>query len=188
VATEEHRRIAMRVDPDALAGRVDGLACRVVADVHAPGRRARLEAAAGGHLAACGPEVPWTQAPRSHGRARAVLALREQGIIAADGLLWAEEWLAELMLHADGELRDELRRARLGALMQADRRGRLAETLPAWLRHQGAVAAVAAELGVHRQTVRYRLGRLRELLDGQLDDPDARFELELALRAGTPGS
>ena len=40
-----------------------------------------------------------------------------------------------------------------------------------------------AELGVHPQTVRYRLGRLRELFGGALDDPDARFELELVLRA-----
>ena len=31
--------------------------------------------------------------------------------------------------------------------------------------------------------VRYRLARLRELMGDQLDDPDARFELELALRA-----
>jgi DNA-binding PucR family transcriptional regulator len=36
---------------------------------------------------------------------------------------------------------------------------------------------------VHPQTVRYRLGRLRELLGPALDDPDARFELELVLRA-----
>ena len=42
---------------------------------------------------------------------------------------------------------------------------------------------MAAELDVHPQTVRYRVNRLRELLGTQLDDPDARFELEIALRA-----
>ena len=42
---------------------------------------------------------------------------------------------------------------------------------------------MAAELHVHPQTARYRIARLRELLGEQLDDPDARFELELALRA-----
>jgi DNA-binding PucR family transcriptional regulator len=36
---------------------------------------------------------------------------------------------------------------------------------------------------VHPQTVRYRLGRLRELFGEQLDDPQHRVELELALRA-----
>ena len=45
------------------------------------------------------------------------------------------------------------------------------------------MAAVAAELHVHPQTVRYRLERLRESFGSALDDPDARFELELALRA-----
>jgi DNA-binding PucR family transcriptional regulator len=35
---------------------------------------------------------------------------------------------------------------------------------------------------VHPQTARYRLRRLRELL-GEIDDPGARFELALALRA-----
>ena len=39
-------------------------------------------------------------------------------------------------------------------------------------------------LHVHPQTVRYRLAALRELLgDATLADPEARFELELALRA-----
>jgi len=62
-------------------------------------------------------------------------------------------------------------------------RARLESTLRAWLRHRGAQAAVAAELGVHPQTVRYRMGRLRELFGGDLDDPEARFALEVALRA-----
>jgi DNA-binding PucR family transcriptional regulator len=38
-------------------------------------------------------------------------------------------------------------------------------------------------LHVHPQTVRYRLAKLRELLDDRLETPDGRFELELALRA-----
>jgi DNA-binding PucR family transcriptional regulator len=42
---------------------------------------------------------------------------------------------------------------------------------------------MARELHVHPQTARYRVARLRELLGAQLDDPDARFELEVALRA-----
>ena len=49
--------------------------------------------------------------------------------------------------------------------------------------HRGRTEAVAKALHVHPQTVRYRLARLRELFGPRLDDPDARFELELALRA-----
>jgi DNA-binding PucR family transcriptional regulator len=48
---------------------------------------------------------------------------------------------------------------------------------------RGNAAAMARALDLHPQTVRYRLARLRELLGDQLDDPDARLELELALRA-----
>ncbi len=40
---------------------------------------------------------------------------------------------------------------------------------------------MAAALDVHPQTVRYRLGRLRELFGDQLDDPAARLEIALAL-------
>ncbi|MHB8533285.1 MAG: helix-turn-helix domain-containing protein, partial [Solirubrobacteraceae bacterium] len=56
------------------------------------------------------------------------------------------------------------------------------ETLRAWLRAPGQRKAIAHALGVHPQTVRYRMGRLRELFGAALDDPDGRFELELALR------
>jgi DNA-binding PucR family transcriptional regulator len=62
-------------------------------------------------------------------------------------------------------------------------RERLEETLLAWLALEGARARVADSLSVHPQTVRYRLARLRELFGPVLDDPDARFELELVLRA-----
>ena len=43
--------------------------------------------------------------------------------------------------------------------------------------------AAAERLHVHVQTVRYRLGQLRELYGDELDDPVMRLELELALRA-----
>jgi len=46
----------------------------------------------------------------------------------------------------------------------------------------GAISPTAAALGVHPQTVRYRVARLRELFGTALDDPQSRFELQLALR------
>jgi DNA-binding PucR family transcriptional regulator len=60
----------------------------------------------------------------------------------------------------------------------------LTETLRAWLDRPGQVQAVAAALDVHPQTVRYRVKQLRELFGERLEDPEARFELSLALRAG----
>jgi DNA-binding PucR family transcriptional regulator len=46
------------------------------------------------------------------------------------------------------------------------------------------VTSVAERLGIHPQTARYRVGRLRELFGDALDDADARFWLEVALRVG----
>jgi purine catabolism regulator len=40
----------------------------------------------------------------------------------------------------------------------------------------------ATRLGVHRNTVAYRVARLEELADWDLEDPDLRFALELAVR------
>ena len=62
-------------------------------------------------------------------------------------------------------------------------RERLESTLLAYLRHRGNGPRMAFDLHVHPQTVRYRLARLRELLGAALDDPEARFELEVVLRA-----
>jgi DNA-binding PucR family transcriptional regulator len=53
-----------------------------------------------------------------------------------------------------------------------------------WLAEQGRLGQVARRLNIHPQTARYRIARLRELFGPELDDPDGRFWLELALRLG----
>jgi len=40
---------------------------------------------------------------------------------------------------------------------------------------------------VHPQTVRYRVAQLRDAFGGVLDEPDGRFELQLALRVRGAG-
>ncbi|MEO3749871.1 PucR family transcriptional regulator ligand-binding domain-containing protein [Streptomyces sp. B6B3] len=73
----------------------------------------------------------------------------------------------------------------LRALREHDARGRgdLVASLRAWLAHHGQWDAAAADLGVHRHTLRYRMRRVEEILDRSLDDPDVRMELWLALKA-----
>jgi purine catabolism regulator len=61
-------------------------------------------------------------------------------------------------------------------------RGDLEASLQAWLGHHGQWDAAAADLGVHRHTLRYRMRRVEELLGRSLDDTDVRMELWLALR------
>lgn len=59
----------------------------------------------------------------------------------------------------------------------------LAETLRAYLDGFGDVAAVAKQLHVHPNTVRYRVRRIETLLSTTLDDPDVRLLFSLGLRA-----
>ncbi|MER5180140.1 PucR family transcriptional regulator [Streptomyces sp. NPDC002896] len=73
----------------------------------------------------------------------------------------------------------------LRALYEHDARGRgdLVASLRAWLSRHGQWDAAAADLGVHRHTLRYRMRRVEEILGRSLDDPDVRMELWLALKA-----
>ncbi|MFC9678709.1 PucR family transcriptional regulator [Streptomyces sp. NPDC056948] len=64
-------------------------------------------------------------------------------------------------------------------------RGDLVASLRAWLSRHGQWDAAAADLGVHRHTLRYRMRRVEEILGRSLDDADARMELWLALKATT---
>lgn len=68
-------------------------------------------------------------------------------------------------------------------------RGDLVASLRAWLSRHGQWDAAAADLGVHRHTLRYRMRRVEEILGRSLDDPDVRMELWLALKttAGPAG-
>jgi DNA-binding PucR family transcriptional regulator len=118
-------------------------------------------------------------------RATAAQRLAAAGRLpAATGLIVADDHLADLLLAADPRVAADLAAARLAPLSElADGpRARLTETLAAWLDRPGQVQGIAVALGVHPQTVRYRVRQLRDLFGDRLEDPDARFELSLALR------
>jgi PucR C-terminal helix-turn-helix domain len=181
------RRLAQRLPATALVvtDETTGGGTALLPDPDAPALRARLERAAAQTTAVLGPAVPTLGAAGSARRAERVLALVEDGVLAGSGLVSADDQLAPLATHGDpGALADlaEERLAPLAAETPASRQ-RLIETLRAWLDHQGEAKLVAAELHVHPQTVRYRLGRLRALFGDDLDDPGRRFELALALRS-----
>ena len=176
---EAAERLAREIGQGTVAAALDGVACAIVPDPDAPGRRRQLAALLGDRAAALGPTVPWPRAGRSVRRALAAQPLATRGLTAT------EDHLATLLLTADPELAGELAEHRLAPLapLPATTAERLTATLRAWLDRPGQVQAVAAELGVHPQTVRYRVRQLRELFGDRLDDADGRFELALALRA-----
>jgi hypothetical protein len=180
---EQADRLALRLGTDALVAHV---APYIVALLPVPADRRELERAVRDRRAALGPEVAWQESAVSFARAREVLRLAgEGGIDGDDALLVAETHKLSLLLGADRRLARDVAEAALAPLAAETElsRERLGSTLDAWLRHRGRTEAVAKALHVHPQTVRYRLARLRELFGARLDDPDGRFELELALRA-----
>ena len=192
-------RLARRAAVGAVGAAVGGLAVVMVPDPDAPGRRRSLEAAVQGRAAALGPAVEWPEAAASVRRAAAAFRLAARGRLGrrrgsagvqgdgsdGRGLVVAEEHLGALLLAADQKLAADLASSRLAPLagLAPRARERLEATLRAWLDRPGQVQAVAAALGVHPQTVRYRIRQLRERFGPALEDPDARFELALALRA-----
>jgi len=193
---DEGERRAGRLGADVIAAPEADAVCVLVPDPDAPGRRAQLHAALGELPAALGPTVRWPDAERSFSRAAAMLRLRLQGALPDVGLVVAEEHLPALLLATDAKLSDDLAARSLEPLagLGAVARERAVRTLRAWLDHQGHLREAAAALDVHPQTVRYRLERLRERFGDALEDPERRFELEVALRtealrdkAGPPG-
>jgi DNA-binding PucR family transcriptional regulator len=101
----------------------------------------------------------------------------------------SEDHLARLVVTADPDAFDDLRARALAPLaaLRPATRDRLEETLRSWLLHQGRREAVAADLHVHAQTVRYRMGQLRELYDDRLDDPATVLDLVVALTENASG-
>ncbi len=177
----------MRLPVDAIADAIGEVTCVIVPDPDAPGRRAELDGAVrqAKVRAGLGTTVAWTEAALSFLRARAALALAPPDQAA---LISARDRAGDLMLAADPVLAAEFATAVLAPLapLSPGSRERLTATLAAWLDEQGRLGPAAGRLGIHPQTARYRLGRLRELFGPALDDPDQRFWLSLALRTRQP--
>ncbi|MCX4831668.1 helix-turn-helix domain-containing protein [Streptomyces sp. NBC_01016] len=131
-----------------------------------------------------GPVVPLAQAADSLRWAR---TLREHG--PADAHREAGRHLPDLLLLADPALVRLMATRRLAPLagLTPKQRNRLAHTLLAHLQSpHGSAPELAERLDIHPQTARQRLHHLQRLFGPALTDPDARFELEAALRAKTP--
>lgn len=71
-------------------------------------------------------------------------------------------------------------KAQLAALNDS---GRIESTLRAYLAHSGSLSELAAQEGVHINTLRYRLRRAEEVLGGRLTEPAVLARLYLALEA-----
>lgn len=177
-----------RLDHSCLHVRRQRMVCAIVPDPDGPQRRERLAMALRGAGAVVGHAVPLEQLPASMRVAEVAAQLRRTHVLEDDPV-FVDEHLDSIIVHRDARLLDAFRAQSLAPLAALGpvTRQRLCETLASWLRHLGDRRAVAEELHIHPQTVRYRLTQLRELFGDSLDDPDNRRRLTLALAWGLPG-
>src|SRR5690606_1114562 len=187
LAVEDAVAVAARL-PGAVGADLDPVGVVVVAARGEPDAAwlERVRGATGERRAVLGPVVGPAQARRSVELARAAWPLPAAGRLDAGvPLVRADEPLLPLLLAAAPGLASALVERALAPLraLPPGAAARAEETLRAWLDAHGDVTATAAALHVHPQTVRYRLAGLREAFGRALDDPAARLELAVALRA-----
>jgi purine catabolism regulator len=156
--------IVLVADDEALAGRLAGLPQRV------PGTAVGLSRPVGWAALADGIRQARQAAEHSRARGAGVTAFAD---LAAPGLA------SLLDPTATRAFADSL----LAPLRDADRAaaGDLVDSLRVWLAHHGQWEPAAAQLGVHRHTLRKRINRAADLLGRDLDEPGVRAELWLAL-------
>jgi hypothetical protein len=124
-----------------------------------------------------GPPVPLLQVRRSWVTAH-LLSERSGG-----EPLWVADWLPELLIRGAPEVSTTISERVVGPLdaLKPLQCHRLTTTLGAWLDHWGQRSAIAAQLGIHPQTVAYRVNQLRDVFGDDLDDPRWRLAAQLAL-------
>ncbi|MCD4533309.1 helix-turn-helix domain-containing protein [Nocardioides sp. cx-169] len=158
---------------------LDEVALLLVPDAHGRARGALLRTVADRSCVA-GPARPWLDVRASYDRA---MRARASGL---DGD--TEAHLVRLVLTADADALADLCADALAPLagLRPGVAEKLADTLRAWLLHQGRRDDVAEALFVHPQTVRYRMGQLRDLYGDRLEDPQTVLALTIALGASVP--
>jgi PucR C-terminal helix-turn-helix domain len=176
------RRALSRLDARSLPIRRPPLVGAVVPRGPRPAERAVLTGLLRGAHATVGAAVPPEQLARSLYFAEIAARLTKEHLLSDDPVFVADH-LDAIIVHRDHRLLDALGDQVLAPLEASppSSRARLRETLRSWLRHMGDRRAMAEELHVHPQTVRYRMGRLHELFGDSLDDPAVRARLLLAL-------
>jgi hypothetical protein len=156
------------------------LAVLLVPDADGAARGALMQTLRG-HQAHVGPARPWTLVRASYLRVLRArrLDLPTQGTSPID----TEQHLTWLVTTSDPAALADLRRRALAPFddVRPSTAERLIETLREWLLRQGRREDVADALHVHPQTVRYRMGQIRDLLGDRLNDPDAVLALTVAL-------
>lgn len=129
--------------------------------------------------------------PQALGECERILGWRDPDAHAGTRVLGLKDLgVARLLLCADSGILLRHSRDTLGELLSGSAAAeKLLQTLRTFVTQGRSVRAAALALGVHENTVRYRLGRVREVtgLD-VIGDPEHQIEIEVALLAFRAGS
>jgi hypothetical protein len=173
-----------RVDNDVLIDLDAPSPCLVIPGAATPTLRSALATALPRYRMGIGLTVPLSLALDSLRWAQQLLALADQAVIESTPIVACEDHLIELWLLSDTVLADQIVRRQMSVLTQIpdNERSWLIDTFEPWLERRGTAGEIAKMLGVHVQTVRYRINRLKEIFGDIIDDPDQRLAFELTLR------
>ncbi|RDI47118.1 PucR family transcriptional regulator [Nocardia mexicana] len=117
---------------------------------------------------------------QSHREAVAARHVAERAVRAVPRLLRYPEVEVAYLAGADEAAMRALIDRELGALVRPDAASaRLRDTLHAYLRCHRSPDAAAKRLGVHKNTVRYRIQRIEELLGHPIEQRSLRLEIAL---------
>ncbi|WP_162251013.1 helix-turn-helix domain-containing protein [Nocardioides sp. Root140] len=132
--------------------------------------------------------VAITEARSAYRWATRAVRLALRGVIPSERVIRCEDHRTQLWLHAEPTLRQQLCQELLPPLLAETPNSReiLSETLLVWLETRDSAPAIAAKLGVHPQTVRYRWKRINELFGEDLHDPDFVTTMTMLLKASVP--
>ncbi|HEX5087648.1 MAG TPA: helix-turn-helix domain-containing protein [Nocardioides sp.] len=179
---EAARRIVDHLGAEVLPIRKKQLHGAVVPYDGSAADREHLRRELRGARAVVGYPVAPDALPRTVEVTRTALELHGAGLLHGDPA-FVDQHLDTIIVWRDQAVTNVLREQVLAPLDEVSPgvRDRLVTTLRSWLHHQGDVQAVAEELSIHPQTVRYRLGQLREHFGDALDSPRDRARLFLVL-------
>lgn len=180
---------ALRPLGDVLpAGKVDGAQVVILMQQAGPISRLQTDRSTGAAWAAISAPVGGAgELPRAMRQARYIATLISGGMLPRavtrfddDQALGAFRLIFEMW---GTPLLTSYRDLHIGALVREDTRGILMETLRVYLEQGGSQRQTAEALEIHRNTLGYRLRQIRQALTSDLDAPNTRLTLHLALIA-----
>lgn len=179
--------LSAHVDPDWLLVHVDDVSGCVVP--WTIGVQERLRRAFSSSGVVVGTPVPVTEARRSMSHTRNARRLQRHGALPG-GVIFVADHLDMILVQRNPELLEMLRQRVLSPVadLAPAARERMLTTMDSWLRNMGSRSAIANDLQIHPQTVRYRVEQLREIFGPAMEDPVRRRQLFLALAWGEPES